>query len=135
MLHFMTVQILGVGLSLDTVPASFQNTLQKHLKKSVNSYLDIPDHTAAYHSHMPWAFFKIQAVQLYLRLGHSCEKQHVSMLVVGSFVRVVSFLKQAPISCLRGGPPSHRVFSPLKSPQAFGGVRKRMEGRSCHSTR
>lgn len=119
-------------------------TLRKNTsKKSVNTYSDIPDHMAAYHSHIPCAICKIQAVQLYLRLGHGCEKQHMSMLVMGSFVHVVSFLKQAPISCPQS---SRRVISPLKrpvwfhtdcptSPQAFGGVRKRREGRSCPSTR
>ena len=92
---------------------AFQNTLQKHLKKLVKTYLDILDHTAAYCCLMSCARFNIQAGQLYLRLACSCEKQPVSMLVIVPIEYFASLLKWAPISCLQS---SHRVFSPQKRP-------------------
>ena len=116
---------------------TFQNTLQKHQKKSVKTYLDILNHTAAYCYLMPCAKFNIQAGQMYLRPECSHEKQPMSMLLIVPIAYFVSFLKWAPISCLQS---SHRVFSPQKRPvglhvgcftsqQAFEGVRKRREGR------
>lgn len=115
---------------------AFQNTLQKRLKRSVKTYLDILDQAAAYCYLMPCARFNIQTGQTDLRLECTCVKQPVSMLVIVPIAYFVSFLKWAPISSLQS---SQRVFSPRKRPaglrvgcftsqQAFRGVMKRREG-------
>lgn len=116
---------------------AFQNTVQKHLKKSVKTYLDTLDHAAADSYLMPCARYNFQTGQTYLRLECRYEKQPVSMWVIIPMAYFVSFLKWAPISCLQS---SHRVVSPQKRPvglhvgcftsqQAFRVVKKRREGR------
>lgn len=144
MLHLMTVQVLGVYWSLDTVPARaclgwklFKTLCKKHLNKVSEDLFSWLDHAAAYCYLTPCARFNIQTGQTYFRLERSCEKPPVSLLVIVSTAYFVSLLKWAPMSCLQN---SHGVFSLQKRPvglrvgcftfqQACRGVRKRREGR------
>lgn len=60
---------------------TLQNTLEKYLKKSVKSSLDILNHTAAYYYLMPCARFNIQAGQMYVRL--ECSQRKAAYEYVG----------------------------------------------------
>lgn len=89
----------------------FQETLQKHPKKLVNTYLDILDHSPVY-SFMPWAIFsKCRLYRCVLGLSTVLKSSLYHQLVICSDEYFVSFLKGTPISCLQS---SHRGFSPLK---------------------